>query len=70
YRFSVLPALTLDGIIYHHIVKGSFDGDLFQEYLQGLLKFMNPYPLKNSVLIMDNCSIHHVEGVAELCQER
>ncbi|KAF8572727.1 hypothetical protein K439DRAFT_1377659, partial [Ramaria rubella] len=40
------------------------------EYLQGLFKFMNPYLLKNSVLIMDNCSTHHVEGVAELCQER
>ncbi|KAF8583049.1 hypothetical protein K439DRAFT_1349787, partial [Ramaria rubella] len=68
--FSVLHAMSLDGIIYNHIVHGSFNGDLFQDFLVGLLKVMNPYPQKNSVLVMDNCSIHHVEGVAELCEER
>jgi len=31
---------------------------------------MNPYPERNSVLVMDNCRIHHVEGVEGLCAER
>jgi antirestriction protein len=69
-RYSVLPALTMDGIIYHHTTRGSFDGDSFQHFLAGLLKVMNPYPQERSVLVMDNCAIHHVEGVAELCAER
>jgi antirestriction protein len=69
-RYSLLPALAMDGIIYHHIKPGSFDGDSFQEFLEGLLKIMNPYPAEKSVLVMDNCAIHHVEGVAEMCAER
>ena len=69
-RYSVLPALTMDGIIFLNVVKGSFDGDTFQEFLSGLLQVMNPYPGENSVLVMDNCAIHHVEGVAELCHEQ
>lgn len=31
---------------------------------------MNPYPYPNSVLIMDNCSIHHGGRVAELAKAR
>lgn len=67
HRFSILPALTMNGIIYVNIKRGSFDGDSFQEFLTGLLQLMNPYPAPNSVLVMDNCAIHHVEGVVELC---
>ena len=69
-RYSVLPALTMDGILYVHVTQGSFDGNLFQEFLTGLLEVMNPYPQKNSVLVMDNCAIHHVDGVAEMCKTR
>jgi hypothetical protein len=28
---------------------------------------MNPYPAPRSVLILDNCRIHHVDGVKEIC---
>lgn len=69
-RYSVLPALTLDSILYLHVVRGSFDGGLFLKFIRGLLQHMNPYPEPRSVLVMDNCAIHHVEGVAELCAER
>ena len=70
FRFSVLPALTINGVIYLHVVRGSFEGDLFLDFISGLLKQMNPYPGSKSVLMMDNCAIHHVQGVAELCNER
>jgi transposase len=60
----------MDGVIYADITQGSFDGDSFQEFLARLLPLMNPYPQKNSVLVMDNCAIHHVDGVAQMCAER
>jgi hypothetical protein len=69
-RYSLLPAITTDGIIYSHIKVGGYNGDQFIEYLQGLLNVMNPYPESHSVLVMDNCRIHHVDGVEELCTER
>jgi hypothetical protein len=31
---------------------------------------MNPYPTPRSVLILDNCRIHHVDGVEEMCNPR
>ncbi len=70
YRYSLLPALTVNGIIYSHIKEGAYNGDQFMAWLEGLLEVMNPYPAPNSVLILDNCRIHHVEGVEELCAQR
>ncbi|KAF8223646.1 hypothetical protein L208DRAFT_1315759, partial [Tricholoma matsutake] len=58
------------GIIYSHIKTGSYNGEQFLDWLEGLLQVMNPYPAPHSVLILDNCRMHHVEGVAEMCKER
>jgi hypothetical protein len=60
----------MNGIIFLNVAKGLFDSDTFQEFLRGLLQVMNPYPGKNSVLVIDNCAIHHVQGVEELCHEQ
>ena len=70
YSISLLPALSLDGILFAQMVKGSFNGNTFKIFLSGLLMCMNPYPAPNSVLVMDNCAIHHVEGIQEMCDER
>lgn len=66
----MLPAITTDGIIYSHIKVGSYNGDQFMDWLEGLLQVMNPYPAPKSILVMDNCRIHHVEGVEEMCAHR
>lgn len=69
-RFSLLPALSLDGIIHTSIKEGSFDGESFLAFLRELLDMMEPYPARNSVLVMDNCAIHKVDGVRELVESR
>jgi hypothetical protein len=61
---------VVDGIIYSHIKIGSYNGNQFMEWLEGVLGVMNPYPAPHSVLILDNCQIHHIPGVQELCIER
>ena len=53
--YSLLPALTVDGIIYSHVKKGGYNGDEFMEWLEGVLGVMNPYPAPRSILILDNC---------------
>ncbi|KAF8221501.1 hypothetical protein L208DRAFT_1327646, partial [Tricholoma matsutake] len=67
--YSMLPAITMDDIIYSHIKTGSYNGEPFLEWLEGLLEVMNPYLAHHSILILDNCQIHHVEGVGEMCDE-
>ena len=62
-RYSLLPALSQDGIIYSDIKLGSYDGKSFLEYMEGLLEVMNPYPAPRSVLVLDNCGIHRVTVV-------
>ncbi|KAJ4466360.1 hypothetical protein C8R41DRAFT_780530 [Lentinula lateritia] len=66
----MLPALTMDGMIFSNIKLGSYSGDEFLFWLDGLLEVMNPYPGRHSVPVLDNCCIHHVPGVEERCQAR
>ena len=68
--YSILPAITLDGIIYSETIQGSCNGVTFKAWLEGLLEEMNPYLEPKSVLVVDNCGIHLVEGVHEICDER
>ena len=68
--YSLLPAITTTGIIYSHIKVGGYNGDGFLEWLDVLLVVMNPYPAPHSVLVLDNCRIHHVSGVQERCDKR
>ena len=67
FSYSMLPALSLEGVIYSDIVKGSYDGEKFVRFVDELTSVMNPYPGKNSVLVMYNCRIHHVPEVEEVC---
>lgn len=57
-RYSLLPAIADSGILALDIVEGSFDQQKFGTFIDSLLDQMNPWPLPNSVIIMDNCRIH------------
>ena len=69
-RFSILPVLTIDGIITHDIIPGSINAERFFQFLQELvLPLTNPYPGPRSVLILDNCNIHHSEKIRVLVED-
>ena len=38
--------------------------------IDGLLDHMNPFPGQNSVVIMDNCCIHHAQAIQEMIEEQ
>ncbi|KAF8161876.1 hypothetical protein BJ912DRAFT_865241, partial [Pholiota molesta] len=62
----LLPALSLDGIIALDIVEGSYNKRRFAHFISGLLDQMNPFPLPNSVIVMDNCRIHKDPVILEM----
>ncbi|KAH9973656.1 hypothetical protein BJV77DRAFT_936048, partial [Russula vinacea] len=66
----ILPALSLDGILHIEVVEKVITGDDFRRFVQGLLLCMNEWPLPNSVLVIDNASIHKVAGICEMVEER
>ncbi|KAH9974209.1 hypothetical protein BJV77DRAFT_906965, partial [Russula vinacea] len=54
----ILPALSLDGILHLDVQNRSYTSVIFNSFVDALLDNMNPFPGQNSVLIMDNVSIH------------
>lgn len=66
FRYSILPSLSLTGILSLNVVKGSFTADTFRTFVELTLLHMNPYPGPNSVLIMDNCNIHKNQEVLDV----
>jgi len=71
-RISVIVAMTVNGILDLQIVRGSVNGDVFMDFVErvllpNLMPFNGTNP--NSVVLLDNCSVHHVEGVVDTIQE-
>jgi hypothetical protein len=58
-RWSILPALTINGYLDYVIHHGAITGDLFMEFVEErVLLHCSPYPGPRSILILDNASIH------------
>lgn len=71
-RVNAIAALASDGIIAVDTVVGTVDGQTFFDFLRGTLiprmrAFNGSNP--NSVIIMDNCSIHHIQEVKQLLNQ-
>lgn len=65
-RVSVIGAVALDGMRGTMCIEGTVDGDVFLEYLQHVLvPTLNP----GDVVVMDNLSVHKVDGVEALVAE-
>ena len=52
YRYSVLPTLSLNGMLECLIVEGSFNAARFYCFILSLLKWMNPFPGPNSIIVI------------------
>ncbi|KAI0264583.1 hypothetical protein BGY98DRAFT_888945, partial [Russula aff. rugulosa BPL654] len=69
-RYSILPALTVDGYMAVRAVEGSIDGaEFFDFVLNDVLPNMNPYPEPNSVIVLDNCSTHKSAALREVVEQ-
>jgi len=70
YRYSLLPAISMTGVLSCKIVEGSFTTPLFKGFLEGLLNEMQPYPAPNSVIVMDNAKVHRSPEIREMIEAR
>ncbi|KIK77466.1 hypothetical protein PAXRUDRAFT_166742, partial [Paxillus rubicundulus Ve08.2h10] len=71
FSYLVLPALSLQqGILHCSIVEGWFCTESFMEFIRCLLDNMEPFPTPNSVIVMDNCSIHKHPDIQALVESR
>ena len=60
----------MEGMLDCMVVEGSFNTELFVAFIKNLIGKMQPFPLPNSVIIMDNCAIHKAPEIRELIEAR
>jgi len=66
-KYSSIAILSLDGILAHYSIPGGFKTDDLMYFLKTfVVPVMHPFPHPNSVLVIDNASIHHSEPVESL----
>lgn len=69
-RYQIIPAYTSEGILTASIYRGATNTSIFEDFVKNiLLPKCGKYPAKNSVIIMDNASIHHSETIRQLCAD-
>ena len=69
---SAICSMSVDGMLACKLVRGGVDGDAFLDFVENeLMPTLMPFDGYNprSVVIMDNCSIHHIDEVTELIQQ-
>jgi len=69
-RYSILPALSLDGVLHLDVQECAYNTQLFTEFVDGLLDKMNPFPEPKSVIVMDHASMHKSADLRALVEAR
>ena len=70
-RYSAIPVMSIHAIHDVGIIEGSVNGDKFKGFIETtVLPILNPFNGTNplSVVIMDNCTIHHVDPVIDMIE--
>ena len=66
---SAVGVTSAEGILECHIVSGNVNADSFEEFVErSLLPHLMPFNDINphSIVVLDNCSIHHVDLIEGL----
>ncbi len=68
-RVSAIAAISSEGLLGVELTTGTNNADSFADFVRGtLVPNMQPFDgsSPNSVAVMDNCTIHHVEFVKDI----
>ena len=68
-RYSAITAISVRGVQDVVLAEGSVNGEVFADFIKdSLVPILQPFNCCNpdSIVVMDNASIHHVDEVAEL----
>ncbi|KAJ7773793.1 hypothetical protein B0H16DRAFT_1239580, partial [Mycena metata] len=66
-RYSLVAAMSLDGYIAQRVFEGSLDSFDFLDFItEDVVPQMGVFPDDRSILVMDNCRIHHTDTLQEV----
>ncbi|KAF7371777.1 Tc1-mariner class transposase [Mycena venus] len=63
--YTLVAAMGIDGYIAQRVIEGSLDSFGFFDFIVEEVPEMGVFPDDCSVLVMDNCRIHHMETLQE-----
>ena len=72
-RYSAIAAMTVKGVQDVVLAEGTMDGERFVDYIESsILPILQPFNgvNHNSIVVMDNASIHHVPEVVDLIHQK
>lgn len=69
-EYFILPALSLNGLLHLKVVRIEVSSYTFLQFVRGMLPHLNKWPESNSVLVIDNASLHDILGLRGLVEER
>ena len=72
-RYSAIAIMSVEGLLDVHLAEGTVNGSKFEESVKSsLIPILNPFNWnnKNSIVVMDNAPIHHVENVCKLIEDQ
>ena len=61
--------MSLDGILHLAIQDQPYTAIQFNSFIEALLDNMNQFPQSNSVIVMDNASIHKSAELHQMVEE-
>ena len=62
--------MSLGGILHCDIQVGAYTAEAFDDFIEGLLAVLCPFPQRNSVLVMDNAAIHKSDQLLQMCEDQ
>lgn len=60
--------MSMDGILYLNIQNTLYTYETYNDFVDTLLEVMNPFSQHNSILVMDNASIHKSVELQDLIE--
>ena len=69
-RISTIVAMGCEGVMIFKMITGTTNGETFFDFIRGsVIPCMQPFPAPGSILVMDNCSIHHIQEVKDILDQ-
>ena len=69
-RWSILPAITLEGYLAYDILHGGYTTKRFNNFIRTkVLPRINPFPGPRSVLILNNASYYRSQELKDIYEE-
>lgn len=68
-RVSSIAAMCSEGVVDYELTDSTVNAGKFYDFVRGqLIPNMQPFPGDRSIIVMDNCTVHHTQQLKDLVE--